>query len=44
MTDEYLDAMTEAYMNLHSMDVNDDKLWSESRVEVQALLSEGIWN
>ena len=40
----YLDAMTEVYMNLHGMDLQDDALWGETREHVRALLHEGIWN
>lgn len=44
MPEEYLDAMTEAYMNLHSMAMNDDALWGQTREHVRALISEGLWN
>lgn len=44
MSDLHLDAMTEAYMNLHGMDLNDDALWDQTREHVRALRAEGIWN
>ena len=44
MSDLHLDAMTEAYMNLHGMDLSDDALWDQTREHVRELIAEGIWN
>lgn len=41
--EQRLDAMTEAYMNLHGMDMSDDALWDQTREHVRELLEENLW-
>lgn len=41
--EQRLDATTEAYMNCHEMDVNDEALWEKTREHVRELLEENLW-